>query len=171
MVIGDLKVSHPFDILKLPNGASFIFTPCPGTKGTPLHDTMTQLKTAGASSVISMLSNQELEFLNVPDLGETCERIGLSWYQLPIEDDEGPEQPFERSYAKHKTALLAAIENKETVVIHCRGGTGRTGLMAAILLLDFGLNWSETKTLVQSIRPKALTIESQVDYLVKAYSL
>ena len=85
-------------------------------------------------------------------------RLGLAWFHLPVEDDCAPEAPFAAAFASHKADLLARLAAGQTLAIHCRGGSGRTGLMAAILLLESGYPPAEVKALVQGLRPKALTL-------------
>ncbi|MNY64685.1 hypothetical protein D3C86_2018320 [compost metagenome] len=87
-----------------------------------------------------------------------------------MEDDCAPEAPFAAAFANHKTALLARLASGQTLAIHCRGGSGRTGLMAAILLLEAGYAPTQVKSLVQGLRPKALTLTPHVDYLNTHYS-
>ncbi|MNY19373.1 hypothetical protein D3C86_1528040 [compost metagenome] len=87
-----------------------------------------------------------------------------------MEDDCAPEAPFAAAFASHKTALLARLAAGQTLAIHCRGGSGRTGLMAAILLLEAGYAPTQVKTLVQGLRPKALTLAPHVHYLNSHYS-
>lgn len=162
---------HPFDTLNLPSGGQFIFTPCPGTKGEPLAESLNTLKQAGATDIVTMLSDEELAFLGVADLGQQCEAAGLNWFQLPVEDDQGPQEPFFNAFKVHRDTLLQRLHNNATIVIHCRGGTGRTGMMAAILLLESGMDWETARSLIQSVRPKSLTIDSQVNFLQQHYQL
>ena len=162
-------MTHPFDVLKLDNGATFIFTPCPGTKEADLTASIATLKSAGASAIVSLLTNEEISNLGVTELGHEIARQHLSWYQLPIEDDEAPAQPFFSAFKPVKSELLARIDKQETIAIHCRGGSGRTGLMAAILLLERGQPWQQVKTQIQSIRPKALTLDPHLQHLEKLY--
>lgn len=164
-------MQHPFDILTLPNGGKFIFTPCPGTKEVSVADTIAQFKAAGVATIITTLSNNEIKQLGVPELADEIKQANIAWYQLPIEDDCAPTQNFQQRFSQVKKALLDTIEQAKTIVIHCRGGSGRTGLMAAILLLENGFQWSEVKTLIQSVRPKALTLEPHLTYLQNTYSI
>ena len=97
-------------------------------------------------------------------------RAGAAWFQLPVEDDCAPEAPFAAAFANHKADLLARLAAGQTLAIHCRGGSGRTGLMAAILLLESGYAPTKVKSLVQGLRPKALTLAPHVDYLNSHYS-
>ena len=161
---------HPFDILNLDNGARLIFTPCPGTKEASLQASLKTLQAAGADAVVTMMPNSELSEFNAGSLPAECAALGLAWFQLPVEDDCAPEAPFAAAFANHKTALLARLASGQTLAIHCRGGSGRTGLMAAILLLESGYAPTQVKSLVQGLRPKALTLTPHVDYLNSHYS-
>ncbi|WP_419534208.1 protein phosphatase [Endozoicomonas sp.] len=162
---------HPFDILSLPNGSTFIFTPCPGTKTENLSDSLSTLKKAGTDAVVTMLPDTEIKALDVASLGQKAKNFGMQWFQLPVEDDCAPEESFEVAFTEDKAPLLALIEKKATIAIHCKGGSGRTGLMAAILLLESGMQWEDVKTLVQSIRPNALTLPVHLEFLQKHYAL
>lgn len=148
-------MSHPFDMLPLTTG-KLIFTPCPGTKGTSLVDAVTQLKAAGATAIITLMPQQELTQNNADSLGAICAELGIQWFQLPIEDDCAPEQAFEQAFASHKAEILALLQANHTVAIHCKGGSGRTGLVAAILMIELGYSKADATAQVQSLRPKAL---------------
>lgn len=161
---------HPFDILNLDNGARLVFTPCPGTKEASLQDSLKTLQAAGADAVITLMPNAELTKFKADSLPAECGALGLAWYQLPVEDDCAPGAPFAEAFANHKVDLLARLTAGQTLAIHCRGGSGRTGLMAAILLLEAGYAPTAVKTLVQGLRPKALTLAAHLDYLNNHYS-
>ncbi|EMY8516756.1 dual specificity protein phosphatase family protein, partial [Vibrio cholerae] len=53
----------------------------------------------------------------------------------------------------------------EKVALHCMGGSGRTGLLAAHLLLEKGWPLESIITQVQALRPGAFTKEVQVQYV------
>lgn len=60
---------------------------------------------------------------------------------------------------KCKKRHIANHTTKKTIAIHCKGGTGRTRLVAAFILNSAGYTKEEVYNRVQSIRPKALAIE------------
>jgi protein-tyrosine phosphatase len=148
-------MKHPFDILPL-NSGQLIFTPCPGTKDASLHDSLAQLKAAGAVALITLMPTHELTQNNADNIGAICAEQGLAWFQLPIEDDCAPEQAFEQAFSANKAAILAQLQNRQAVAIHCKGGSGRTGLVAAILMTQLGYSKADATTQVQQLRPKAL---------------
>jgi protein-tyrosine phosphatase len=156
--------THPFDILSLENGAQLIFTPCPGTKEAILSDSIYTLKQAGASMLITLMFDEEMEGNNALSLPIECEKQGIEWIQLPILDDAAPSQAFESQWNAYKANILEVIDNKGTIAVHCKGGSGRTGLVIGLILLAIG--WSGEKVIeeVQKIRPKALKHPVQLDY-------
>lgn len=163
--------AHPFDTLTLPNGTTLIFTPCPGTKDSSVGDALQALREGGADAVATLLSDAELASLTVPTLGAEVSKQALAWFQLPIEDDAEPCEIFEKMWTDAKGDIFRLFNTGKTIAIHCKGGSGRTGLMAAILLLESGEKWSEVQSLIQSVRPKALTHAAHLHYLNKHYSI
>ena len=139
---------HPFDTLNLDNGARLIFTPCPGTKEASLPEALKTLQAAGADAVVTLMPSAELAQFQADAMPAECATLGLAWFHLPVEDDCAPEAPFSQAFASHKADLLARLAAGQTLAIHCRGGSGRTGLMAAILLLEAGYASSYTEPLL-----------------------
>lgn len=160
---------HPYDILKLPDGASMIFTPCPGTRETSVAEAVSTLKAAGANVLISLMPAEELDRFAASALPDICAAQGITWLHLPVEDDHSPDERFAAAFAQHKTALLGLLEQGGRVAIHCRGGSGRTGFMAAILLLESHHDWGEVARMVQGLRPGALKLPVHLDYLRETY--
>ena len=155
---------HPFDKLTVKNNIGFLFTPCPGIKEATLLESISELKAAGASAIVSLMSDEELAQNNASQLGRVCAAQEIRWFQLPISDDKGPEQHFLDAWSHEKTALLRLLNTPTTIAVHCKGGSGRTGLMIAILLLELGYSKEDAKDKVQAIRPKSLRKPDQVSF-------
>lgn len=118
-----------------------------------------------------MMPGREMAKLEVENIPSVTEEKGLSWFHLPVEDDEAPEAAFHRGWAEQKDDILMLLNENATVAIHCKGGSGRTGLMAAVLMLELGMDWHTVEERVQSIRPKALTLAPHRAFLKSQYSL
>ena len=160
---------HPFDILSLPQDGSLIFTPCPGTKGIDLQTSITQLKRAGATAVITLMPDDEMARFGVEALPGVCEQHGLKWFHLPIEDDAEPMAEYQQGWSAQKKLIQKILDQNGTLVIHCRGGSGRTGLMAAIILLERGIDFDHTVSMVKDLRPNSLKLQQHLDYLIRTY--
>ena len=156
---------HPFEILALPNGAKLLFTPCPGTQSVSLEESLQQLKQQGVSLLLTLMFDQEMAANNVVHLPQVCQAHNIKWLQLPIIDDEAPQEAFEQQWLKHKTLILNEINKKGVIAVHCKGGTGRTGTVIVLILITLGWPMDKIKQAVQRIKPKALRIQQQIDYL------
>ncbi|MBE4619104.1 phosphatase domain-containing protein [Vibrio navarrensis] len=150
-------MTHPFDLLKLDNGESFIFTPCPGTKDADLTTSVKQLKDAGAQAIVTLMYDAEMEKNEAETLPQVCDAQGVKWFQLPISDEDGPNEDFAKAYTSQINDILSILRNQCTEAVHCKGGSGRTGLVIGILMYELGYDKTEIIKQVQKIRPKALS--------------
>lgn len=156
--------THPFDTLTTDSGARFLFTPCPGTKDANLTESVDQLKQAGAQAIVTLMYQEEMDKNQATQLPLICEQHGVRWLQLPISDDAAPNQDFISNWDEHLADILSILKQQGTVAVHCKGGSGRTGLVIGLLMNELGVSKELAKTLVQSVRPKALTNSAQLDY-------
>lgn len=156
--------SHPYDVLLLENGAKLIFTPCPGTKTESLTESLSTLKKAGTTMLLTLMFDQEMGKHQVHTLPAECKQQGIDWIQLPILDDAAPNHAFESQWQIHKTNILNVLNNQGVIAVHCKGGSGRTGLVIGLILLALGWPAEKIISAVQAIRPKALINPQQLDY-------
>jgi len=59
----------------------------------------------------------------------------------------------------------ALLDRGDSVALHCRAGLGRTGTVAARVLLERGLNVQAAVDLVRQARPGAIETQVQEAYL------
>ena len=159
-----MKNTHPFDSLALDNGAKLIFTPCPGTKGADLSASVDTLQAAGASLIISAMHDEELIKNHAQTLPKECQAREMQWRQLPIIDDRAPEQAFEQVWSQYKDHLVELLKQGQSIAVHCKGGSGRTGLIIALLLIELGWSAQQVVESVQKVRPNALKNDYQRNY-------
>ncbi len=159
-------MTHPtWDLPLNEQGAGLVLTPCPGTKGVSLQDSFSQLKAQGVAAVVTALSDEELQQAQVEGLGEQVEQLGMQWFQLVIEDDCAPNDNFQLGWKAVSPKLYQLLENNHKVALHCMGGSGRTGLLAAHVLLEQGWALDDIIREVQALRPGAFTKSVQVEYI------
>jgi len=157
--------THPYDTLTLSSGAKLFFTPCPGTQEARLEEAVELLQQAGASALITLMPDAELMRFHAQSLPTVCASLGLSWFHLPIGNEERPGPQFEKNWSDARNELKTRLAAGESIAVHCRGGSGRTGLMIGILLVDQGMPLAEAISAVQSIRPAALQNPDQLGFL------
>lgn len=158
--------THPSDLLSLNGGdAGLILTPCPGTQGVDAATALEQLKAAGARALITLMPEDEMAANAVADLPQLCAQHGLRWFHLPIEDDHAPAGDFAAAWQAQRAGVQALLDAGQRIAIHCKGGSGRTGLMAAQILVERGRSKEQATAAVKALRPKALSLAVHVDYL------
>jgi hypothetical protein len=93
----------------------------------------------GARLVLTLVEEGELAALKVPRLGEEIRGRGLDWRHLPIADYSVPSETFEQQWETHGRDIRALLCSGGDVLVHCKGGLGRAGMMAARLLVELGV--------------------------------
>ncbi len=160
--------SHPSDLLALEAPAGgLILTPCPGSKEVDTETALEQLKAAGASAVITLMPESEMASNAVTRLPALCAQCGLQWFHLPIEDDHAPAEDFAVAWQAQRAAVHELLDAGKRIAVHCKGGSGRTGLMAAQILVERGYGKEDALAAVKALRPKALSLAVHQDYLAR----
>ncbi len=162
------------DAIRLPSGGEVGMTHCPGrnhtdTSGRRWHGDLaadlTSIEAWGARALVSLIEAHEFARLGVPDLTTQIRRGRLDWYHLPIRDLCAPDDDFARAWAKNGAAILQYLQDGEKIVVHCAAGRGRTGTVAARLLVDFGIPPAEAIETVRRARPGAIESTAQENHL------
>jgi ADP-ribosyl-[dinitrogen reductase] hydrolase len=107
----------------------------------------------GAAAVVTLVEEAELHELEIWDLEKEVRRRFMEWHHLPIRDVSVPDAGFERSWPADAARLQALIDAGANVLIHCRGGLGRAGMVAARLLVERGADPEEAMRDVRAVRP------------------
>ena len=175
---GRTSDSDPLRIDELPCGDGLLgLTQCPGKHapssfGGPhwarnMDADMAAITRWGAGHVVTLMEQFELEMLGVAALSETVRQAGMRWHHLPIVDGEAPDQRFEQGWQITGPQLHNALGARGRILIHCRGGLGRTGTVAARLLMEHGLPAREAILAVRRARPGSIENPWQETYLAR----
>jgi protein-tyrosine phosphatase len=173
------SVTHPLRIDTVTAGPGYGrigITFCPGKYDPHGHTAswdrdlaldLNAIQKWGASAVVTLLEDQELKLLSVQHLGDEVRRRGMSWFHLPIVDVSTPDKDFERAWESAGGKLRSMLKNGADIVVHCRGGLGRAGTIAARLLVELGREPKETIAKVRSARPGAIETLDQEKFVLK----
>lgn len=121
----------------------------------------------GANAVVTLLEEFELEMLGIPALPALLEDREIGWHHLPIRDVDIPDGPFEEKWWESGLRIRSILSGGGKVLLDCRGGIGRTGTIAAKLLVEFVFKPSHAVALVRKTRPGTIETEAQEQYVLK----
>lgn len=115
--------------------------------------------------LVPLIEAFEFTKLGVPNLiGEATAR-GMTVKHYPIQDVNVPkDMGATRDLVK---GLVADLEEGKNVFIHCRGGLGRTGTIAACILVEMGWGVEEAIADTRKARPGALETSGQEKFVAE----
>ena len=106
--------------------------------GEWLEDEITSWRQARVDTVFSLLTHEEEQDLDIAQEAAQAKAHGMKFLSFPILDRQVPDD--ETALAKALEKLEGELAAGRNVVLHCRQGIGRTGLVAACLLLTKGID-------------------------------
>ena len=104
-----------------------------GTEGVARD--LARIGAAGATVLISLVQAGELP-VAPSDFAGLVKAAGLTWLPCPIPDFGVPDAGFEEKWLA--ADVLGILRAGGTVALHCRAGLGRTGTLAARVLIEAG---------------------------------
>lgn len=167
---------HPLPIVAvaIPNLDGIIgISACPGYRDDSgclelyeerLLNDLTSISNWGAVAVVTLLDNFEIRNLGVSDLPNTADWLNLLWFHLPMHNRAVPGAEFEPLWDSARDSLCQLLREGKRIVIHCKEGIGRSGLIAARLLIELGLTPELAIIAVQRARSECLRHYSQQKY-------
>jgi len=173
------SLTHPLriDSVLVPGVSGRIgLTFCPGKITEGLYsgiwerDLVTDInavKTWGGKVLISLMEDHEFSLLGVPDFASVLPSVkGLEWLHLPIKDMQIPDGQFEKNWDTIGADIHKRLSDGDSIVIHCRGGLGRTGLLAARILVEFGMEPVQAVAAVRQSRERSIETYLQEHYIL-----
>jgi ADP-ribosyl-[dinitrogen reductase] hydrolase len=169
------SLSRPLQIAEVKSSTGGIvgITFCPGKCARSLFGPAWQrdlaidldaIKAWGAECVVTLMEHHEFELLQVRRLGDEVRARGMRWLHLPIVDVNVPSAEFEAEWTMVVDDLVSALGRGGKVLVHCKGGLGRAGTVASLLLIETGEAPAAAIRKVRAVRPGALETPAQERY-------
>jgi rhodanese-related sulfurtransferase len=160
----------------VPSGGILGLTHCPGrgghaNTGRSLAADLAAIEAWGASILISLTEAAEFADLGVPDFMPAAKTRSFQWHHAPIPDMQTPGAEFRAAWQTTGPAVAAALGLGKRIAVHCAAGLGRSGTVAAKLLVDCGMSADAAIAHVRACRPGAIETTAQEHYVRTAASL
>ena len=118
----------------------------------------------GAGMILSLIEPHEYDEVKVADMGARIP-ADMEHLRLPIKDVSVPDASWEKAWLRDGPRVRELLRKGGRVCIHCMGGLGRSGLVAARLLVEFGLPPEEAMARVRTSREGAIETPAQEAYV------
>jgi ADP-ribosyl-[dinitrogen reductase] hydrolase len=151
-----------------PGARGFLLVlPCPAG---PLPAHAAQLAQAGVAALVTLVPRAEAVALalDLAALERACSERGIRWAHAPLVDLGVPDDDFEQVWKGLGTELRDLLGEARGVALHCRAGLGRSGTVAARLLIELGLDPADAVARVRAARPGAIETAAQEHHLLRS---
>ena len=118
-----------------------------------------------AAAVITLVEAHELDALAIADIGAQVRRRHMEWHHWPIGDYQVPDAAFMAAWPARSALLRGLLARGGRVLIHCKGGLGRAGSIAARLLVEDGMPPDAAIAAVRQARPEAIETAAQAAWV------
>ena len=130
------------------------------------HD-MQAIRNSGAVRIVSLMETLELRAykVHIEAFSRVAGALGMAFHHLPIVDGGTPDQIWVRQWQDEGPKIHQVLAHGNTIAIHCRGGFGRTGTLAAQILVELGTSPETAIRLVRDARSGTIETKGQENYI------
>ena len=121
--------------------------------------------------MLTLVESYEFARLGVPEFATEIGRTRLVWYHMAIPDMSTPGKTFDQAWSRDGARIFRTLRGGERLLVHCAGGFGRSGMVAAKLLAALGAPADQAVDTVRRARPGAIETDGQLDYVLHGPSL
>lgn len=137
--------------------------------GEWIEDEFSNISMFGIDRIVSLLESHEVYDLGLDMEKALAEKNGMEFISYPIPDRGLPNSIDD--FLRFTKRLYNEAAGGLNTVVHCRAGIGRTGMIAAGVLLHCGFEPIDAFDLISKKRGVAVPdTQEQIDWVVKSYS-
>lgn len=146
--------------LALAGGGRIGICRLPGREGDLAGD-MAVIRAWKPALVLSMTETAEMQEFGAATLAAELARASIAWRHFPIVDYGGPDATRQAQWPQLSLELHRRLETGEGILLHCRGGQGRSGMVALKLLVERGEQPDQALARIRAVRPGAVETDGQ----------
>jgi protein-tyrosine phosphatase len=160
-------MTTPFTVsrLLLDTGGDIALARMPGSCSL-LEDDVAAILTLGPSRVLTLTPLDEMQARGAGPLPDLLESHAIAWLHFPVVDYGTPLPEQEQAWRELSDALHKALDARETILIHCLAGLGRTGMITLRLLVERGKAPADALARIRTVRPGAVERPAQYDWAI-----
>lgn len=117
------------------------------------------LREQGVDVLVSLMEPDEMAAMGIGSLPRRTGENGMEWIGFPIEDMGVPASRDD--YRELVREVCDRLRAGRVVVVHCLGGLGRSGTLAASVLAELGMTADDAIAEVRNARPGAIQTTAQ----------
>ena len=160
----------PFEVFEISVGPAILgMSPLPGLTGDFLAD-VEKIFNWNPTTILSLTPKEEMEDLGASDFVSMIAKERIPWVHFPIKDFSIVDQQQEVLWEKISKNIILQINDGNRILVHCRGGCGRTGMIVLRFMIEFGEDPEKALERLRAIRPCAIETRAQENW-AKFYNI
>lgn len=121
--------------------------------------------------VLTLVTEAELAEVGGAAIGNDIQSMASRWCHLPIRDFDTPGEAFMARWPDASRQVRRALKGGGRVIVHCKGGCGRSGMVALRLMVECGEDRFTALNRLRALRDCAVETKEQLAWAFEALPL